>query len=425
MQLKFYLNTQKKTKDGQHPVYMYLTFEGERIRKPVPGVHAKERSWDSNKERIRRPSRSTPFDEIESLNNRLDFIETQLKQINQEAFDRRIRLTKKYILENLEDDSLVKVSRYDFFAIADQYLASIKPMKAERTLTGKQTVFNFLKDFQEAKSFKISFHKMDMEFFEALRKYCFEERTIIDKDGNKRDGTIEDNYFAKIVAVLKTFLNWAFDRDYLKDQTYKKFKATERETEVICLSMEEFLTLYNFEFKSKRLSQVRDFFVFGCSTGLRFSDLISLQASHIQEEFIVKNIQKTRENSIIPLNKYSKGILKKYENSVHDVLPKVSHQKFNEYLKECCREAGIDTPITITRFSGGRRKDSTHPKYDLIASHAARKTFTTLSLLMGVPERVVKSITGHRKEENFRRYVNFTKQFEKQQMDNAWDKISD
>jgi len=262
-----------------------------------------------------------------------------------------------------------------------------------------------------------------MEFFEALRKYAFQERKVLDKEGEPKDGTIEDNYFAKIVAVLKTFLNWALERDYLKDQTFKKFKASERETEVICLAMDEFLTLYNHEFKTKRLSQVRDVFVFGCSTGLRFSDLISLRAAHIQGDFIVKNIQKTQENNMIPLNKYSKGVLKKYKDTAFETLPLVSHQKFNEYLKECCKDAGINTPTTITRFSGGKRKSSTHPKYELITSHVARKTFITLSLLMGVPERVVRNTSGHKKEENFKRYVNFTKEYEKQQLDKGWDKI--
>ncbi|HRJ31362.1 MAG TPA: phage integrase SAM-like domain-containing protein [Cyclobacteriaceae bacterium] len=423
MQLKFYLNTQKKTRYGDHPVYMYITFNSDRIRKPVKGVHAKLKSWDESKERIRKAPRANPFDEVDSFNNRLDFIETQVKLIKQQAFDRRIKITKKYILERLEDESLTTTGNYDFFKIADQYLESIRPIKAPRTLRGKQTVFNFLKSFQEDKKYPISFTRIDLDFFEALRKYAFEERLIFDSLGKSVDGTIEDNYFAKIITVLKTFLNWAFERDYIKDQTYKKFKARERETEVICLTMDEFIRLSEFKFKSKRLDHVRDFFIFGCSTGLRFSDLTTLQSSHIQGDFVVKTIQKTQDNTTIPLNRFAKQILKKYEDTVHEVLPKVSHQKFNKYLKECCREAGIDTPISITRFAGGKRRETTLPKYELISSHAARKTFTTLSLLMGVPERVVRNITGHKKEENFKRYVNFSKEYEKQQVNNAWDKI--
>ncbi len=422
MQVKFYLDTQKKTKHGDSPVYMYITYSGKRIRKPVANVHASINEWDDDKQKIKR-TKADPLDETKGFNKRLEFIKAQVQVIDQEAFERRIELSEKYILERLTDESLVKADQFDFFKAVEKYLASIKSAKAERTLTGKRTVFNFLKSFQEDKSWPLAFHKMDMEFFEALRNYAFEEREIKDKEGNLIDGTIEDNYFAKIVTVLKTFLNWAFERDYIKTQTYKKFKASERETEVICLTLAEFIKLYEHKFKAKRLDRVRDFFIFGCSTGLRFSDLISLEAAHIQGDYIVKNIQKTQEDSVIPLNKYSKAILKKYKDTAYETLPKVSHQKFNKYLKECCKDAGIDTSITITRFSGGKRKSSTHPKHELITSHAARKTFATLSLLMGMPERVVRNITGHKKEENFKRYVNFTKEYEKQQMDDVWDKI--
>jgi integrase len=411
MNISFYLNTQLKTRHGDHPVYMYITYDGKRIRKPVNKVHTSQKLWDEEKQRIRRPAKADQLDETKSFNKRLEFIEVQVKLIDQEAFDRRIKLTEKYIIDRLMDESLVKMDQFDFFKAADQYLQSIKSVKAERTITGKKTVFNFLKQYQADTGNELTFHQMNITFFEDLRHYAFEKKKI------------GDNYFAKIIAVLKTFLNWAFERDYIKHEAFKKFQASERETEIICLTLEEFVSLYSHTFKSKRLDRVRDVFVFGCSTGLRFSDLVSLKPSNIQGDFIVKNIQKTQENIMIPLNKYSVGILKKYQDTIYETLPKVSHQKFNEYLKECCKEAGIDSTITITRFSGSHRKTTSHPKYELITSHAARKTFATLSLLMGMPERIVRNITGHKKEENFKKYVNFTKEYEKQQMNDVWDKI--
>ncbi|NOS93003.1 MAG: site-specific integrase [Cyclobacteriaceae bacterium] len=411
MNISFYLNTQLKTRHGDHPVYMYITYNGKRIRKPVNKVHANSQYWDDLKQRIKRPAKADPLDETKSFNKRLEFIEAQVKLIDQEAFDRRIKLTEKYIIDRLMDESLVKIDQFDFFKAADQYLQSIKSVKAERTITGKRTVFNFLKEYQDSTGNEITFHQMNVQFFEELRHYAFEKKKI------------GDNYFAKIIAVLKTFLHWSFERDYIKHESFKKFQAPERENEIICLTLEELMALCNHTFKSKRLDRVRDVFVFGCSTGLRFSDLVSLKPSNIQGDFIVINIQKTRENSVIPLNKFSAGILEKYKDTVYETLPKVSHQKFNSYLKECCKEAGIDTIVTITRFSGGHRQTTAHPKYELITSHAARKTFATLSLLMGMPERVVRNITGHKKEESFKRYVNFTKEYEKQQMNKVWDSM--
>ena len=387
----------------------------------MSGVHVSEKNWDNEKERIKKAARSNPFDEARSFNNRIDQIETQIKLIQQAAFDKRLQVSEKYILDRLNDENLIKADQHDFFSVVDQYMNSIRSVKAKWTMKGKQTCFKFLKDFERDCGFKISFQKMDLEFFEALRDYAFLERKVLDKDGETKDGTIEDNTFAKVIGVLKAFLSWAFERDYLIDQTYKKFKASERQTEIICLTLEEFIKLSSHQFKSKKLDYVRDIYIFGCSSGLRFSDLTSLSPSNIQGDFIVLNTQKTRENSMIPLNKYSKAILKKYKGTVYEPLPKISNQKLNQYIKECCKEVGFDMPMTITRFSGGKRKEFSSPKYDLITSHTARKTFTTLSLLMGVPERVVRTITGHKKEENFKRYVNFTREYEKQQMEKAWD----
>lgn len=411
MQLKFYLNKQKVSKHGDRPVYMSVTFENKRIRKPVTGVHCSEKFWDEKNQRIKRSSNKDPFNETASFNNRLDFIDSQMKLIKQSAFDRRVRLTEKFILDRLNDESNLIADRHDFFTIVNQYLESIRSVKANRTILGKVSAFNFLGDFQREEKYEITFENINLEFFEALRNYAFESRKI------------EDNYFAKIVAVTKTFLNWAHERDHIKDQTFRKFRALERPTEVICLTLEEFNALYAKDFNSRRLNQVRDVFIFGCSTGLRFSDLISLKESHITEDFITKNIQKTQETIMIPLNKFSRAILAKYEDTVQYPLPKVSSQKFNQYIKECCQIVGIDTPISITRFSGGVRKEATYPKYELISSHAARKTFTTLSLILGVPERIVRNITGHKKEENFRKYVNFSKEFEKQQLDTVWNSM--
>jgi site-specific recombinase XerD len=293
---------------------MYITFDNKRIRKPVTNVHTNEKAWDNEKQKIKRPTKPDLFDEVKAFNNRLDFIKAQIAVIDQESFDRRIKLSEKYILERLNDESLIKTDQYDFFTASLKYLESIKPVKAGRTITNKTTVFNFLKEFQKATSYELTFHQMNIEFFDALRKYAFEKKKI------------GDNYFAKIIAVLKTFLNWAYERDYIKHQEFKKFKASERETEVICLTLEEFLALYNHKFKSNRLARVRDVFVFGCSSGLRFSDLASLQPSNIQGDFIVKNIQKTKENSMIPLNKYSLGVLTKYKDSIHDHFLKYLHK---------------------------------------------------------------------------------------------------
>ena len=100
----------------------------------MANVHASVDNWDDEKQKIKRIAKADPFDDTNGFNKRLEFIKAQVQVIDQEAFERRIELTEKYILERLTDESLVKADQYDFFNAVDKYLASIKSVKAERTL---------------------------------------------------------------------------------------------------------------------------------------------------------------------------------------------------------------------------------------------------------------------------------------------------
>lgn len=218
-------------------------------------------------------------------------------------------------------------------------------------------------------------------------------------------------------------MNWATDRNFNSRSDYKKFKVSEVENEVVYLTIEEFKILFNHEFESKRLEHVRDTFCFACSTGLRFSDIKSLNNSHIKEGFIQKNIEKTRATDHrIPLNDFSNKILSKYKDTIHEPLPLISNQKYNDYIKECCKEAGINSLITISRSSGGQRSNKQIQKWQAVTSHTARKTFATNSLILGMDQMVVQNLTGHKKFEHFKKYVKIAEDVKTNQMD-AWNNI--
>lgn len=312
----------------------------------------------------------------------------------------------------MESEERVLLS-VDFITGFEEFLNKNKNTKAERTTTAYTTAFNYLKDFQEYTGTKLHFETINIDFFESLRDYSFEIKNI------------GSNYFSKIITIIKTYMNWALDREYHSNLAFKKFKASENEIEVIYLTMDELLKLYNFEFESKRLEHVKDTYCFGCFTGLRFSDIAQLKASNIFDDHIKLNIKKTKTiDHKIPLNQYSESVLEKYKDTIYEPLPVISSQKFNKYLKECCELAGIDTPTTITRYFGQKRIDKTVPKYELITSHTARKTFVTNSLILGMNQMVVRNITGHKKEDSFRRYVKIADDYKKQEMDNTWNKIN-
>jgi len=411
MQVSFSVRKNKINKSGLMPVLMTITFKGERVRKDVKDVRVKEKHWKAKDQRIKPSTKSEEYNYHVEYNKKLDEQESVVKSIFRYLMLNNIEPTKEFVLDKLNSGLEVNLT-HDFVDCFEEFIEKGKNIKTDGTLRRYRTALNFYKDFSEAKNFRLHFDNITIDFFEDFRDYAFEERNTL------------NNYFAKLVSVLKTFMNWSFDRGYHENIAYQKFKAPEQEIEVVYLTMEELMQLYKHEFESPRLEHTKDTYCFGCFSGLRYSDLKQLNSSHVFDDYIKLNIQKTKTiDHKIPLNRFAKEILDKYKDTIYEPLPVISREKMNKYIKECCELAGINTPTSTTRFVGKKRIDKTVPKHELITTHTARKTFVTNSLILGMKEMVVRNITGHKKEESFRRYVKIAEDFKKQEMDNTWDKL--
>lgn len=412
MQVSLQLRKDKITKTGYVPLRLVITFNGFRVRKNISQVKVLERDWKPKEQSIKPPKKNEPYNYHVEYNKIIEDTLSDVKILFRYIHLNNIEPTKVFITEKL-DKGLDKLNlTHDFYTSFDEFIEINKTTKVPRTIKSYVTTLNFLKDFENNTGYKITFDSIDNYFFEKLQDYTFLTRK------NK------NSYLAFIVKVLRTFLNWAYEREYHTNLKYKKLKAKEDETEVIYLTMDELMKLYNHEFKSTRLKHVRDVYCFGCFTGLRFSDIKALKPSNVFKTHIKITVQKTRSiDHKIPLNQFALQILERYNDTIYEPLPVISGQKFNKYIKECCEAVGIDTPTTVTRYIGQRRVDKTEPKHKFITSHTARKTFVTNSLILGMKEMVVRNITGHKKEESFRKYVKIAEDFKKQEMDNTWNKI--
>jgi integrase len=213
-------------------------------------------------------------------------------------------------------------------------------------------------------------------------------------------------------------MNWALKKKYHTNYDFKDFKKTSSETDEIALSVEELENLFQHDFsKMPRLERVRDVFVFGCATGLRYSDYSRISRENIRNGHVFINTQKLKSNLGIPLNKYSKSILEKYEYN----LPVISSQKFREYIKEACEKVGMDEMVVKTSFIGSKRIEERFKKHDMISTHTARRTFITISLEKGMRPDIVMSITGHKSYSSFKKYIKLSNKIREQEMLNAWN----
>ncbi len=420
----FYTRKDKADKDNMNPIWIQIAFNYQKFKKST-GIKIKEGHWNKISQRVRPNGKKEDYNNYAEYNDRLDELEKKAKDIIKNAFFNNIPLSKEYLESQWNIEAPIKPKGKGFFDLFEEFIEIQKADKASRTVSGHHTAKNFFREFKESTGYEIRFDNIDNSFFDSLKLYAFKTRTKEEKNdsGEKvvKSAVISDNYFSTLVARLKIFLNWATERGYNSNMIYLKFKAPEKEKDIICLSVGELDILLYYPFNSRKLAHVRDVYCFGCFTGLRWSDIKDLKPEHIVNDEIRKTIIKTKKYQKIPLIKPAIEILNRYKDYPGiGPLPVISSQKFNDYIKECCKEAQINEPITITKYSGGKPTAVTIPKYQLITSHTARKTFATLSLIHGMSERAVKEITGHKRDSSFNKYVKFADQVLKDSMDKAW-----
>lgn len=216
----------------------------------------------------------------------------------------------------------------------------------------------------------------------------------------------ENATIKKVLTDMRWFFRWLISQGFQIDMgilTYK-VRLKDVENQIIYLTWDEVMKMWNYEPQQDYLKRVKDVFLFCCFTSLRYSDVAQLKRENIINDTIQLVSQKTKDFLIIDLNDYSKSILEKYSNC-DKVLPVISNQKYNYYLKELAQLCGIDTPVTIVSICGSKRTTEVKPKYELITSHVARRTFISQAVIMGIPIPVIMKWTGHNDYKAMQPYI--------------------
>ena len=248
-----------------------------------------------------------------------------------------------------------------------------------------------LQDFQDYYKLKLRLGNFDDKIYNKFLKYCIE---IKDHSAN----TVHRN-----VGLLKTFLYWALSKKYTYNNNFINFKKPPKfRTDEIALNYQQVEEIYLYDFsKNKRLERVRDLFVFGCVTGMRFGNYSRISKQDIQGDFIrVVDLKSKSKKLSIPLNSISKAILEKYNY----ILPNISNQKMNEFIKEVFKEMKFTEDIKKTMKYGDELIDKKSEFWERISSHTARRSFITIMKNNKVPDKVIMSYTGHTSLEVFNNY---------------------
>ena len=203
---------------------------------------------------------------------------------------------------------------------------------------------------------------------------------------------------------------------YTSNLDFKSISIKPRETSHISLSDSELNDIAGLELE-ERLGYYRDLFLIGSYSGQRYSDYKRIDKKYIKGNSIVIRAKKTGQFSYIPLNKKLKDLLDKYDWSLKLVTP----QKFNINVQKICKIAGFDETIQVDTFYGNKKVSKDVPKWKLIGSHIARRTFITLSSQKGVPASLIMQATGIKGHKTLSNYIKVDQDKLNEEMFKAWD----
>jgi integrase len=215
-------------------------------------------------------------------------------------------------------------------------------------------------------------------------------------------------YIKYNLILIKGMVRKAGNYGYAVDPSYDDVDIDDEEIPAIYLSPNDIARIYYYQGLTRRQEKIRDLFVIGCYTALRYSDLSSLKKEDFQNGNIVKITKKTGVRVVIPIHDFVKEIYDKYDG---DVSPNVSSQQFNRMIKKICRKIGFTEPVYQTFTRGGKVVTETKEKWELISSHTARRSGATNLVNTGrLKVEEIMRVTGHVSEKSFRRYIKTSKE---------------
>lgn len=380
----FLIRKSKANKNGKSPIYLRIVGKNDRAELSTKKYIEPER-WSTEKGRVigNKP-------EIQALNRYLDQLQHKVLESETQILKEGGKINASSIKDKLRNKSKPE---HDLISYFNDHLDKMNELigngYAENTYKRYSTCFNHLKTYldKEYGKNKINFSELDLAFIQGFEHYL-----------KTKKNPCNHNSALKYIDHLKKVVNSAIDRDLVSNNPFKKYKAKYEETDPEYLTYPEIKRIQKKELPVGRVDRVRDVFLFCCYTGLAYVDVEKLSQSDIQEDaagdkWLVVKRQKTKEPAYILLLKVPLSVIEKYkddpETEEGNLLPVISNQKTNAYLKEVATLCSISKNLTF---------------------HMARHTFaTTIALENGVPMDTVQKILGHKDARSTQHYARVTK----------------
>ncbi len=392
---------QDKVKTDKALIYVRITVDSQRVELSLKRyIHPLE--WNAVKGQARGSRK-----EMAQLNTYLEQIRSRLTECYQEIQLKKQLITAKGIKSLFlgTDDN-----QYTLTKLVAYHNETMKTVLAVGTLKNYGTTEKYILEFLKAKkgTSDVYLSEINYQFIIDFELFLRNHKPA---DHQK---PMQNNGVMKHLERLRKMLTLAIKMELMTKDPFSKYSLHFNKVERGFLTESELETIENKKFSIERLQITKDLFVFSCYTGLSYIDLMKLTPDKInlgidKQYWITTKREKTSNPVRVPLLPKALEIIQKYENHPKVVangtlLPHISNQKLNGYLKEVADLCEITKNITF---------------------HLARHTFaTTITLLNGVPIETVSKMLGHTKISTTQIYAKVVEQKVSQDMLKLQEKLS-
>jgi integrase len=425
--------TAEKPTNNKIPIYMWITFgKDKRVQFYTRELINNINQWDDHYiERVKndrdhfRPVKSQVTNSTE-INERLEELAKETRRLIELANNHEppIELTAEYLKAELKawidpdtDSKAVHgISVVDALAAYKEYVTLNMAPKTAQGL--EQVYYNINAFIDTQKSKYVSLSEIDQAFVNGFESF------LITTTGQHKK-KLSHNTYCKNLKILRSFLKWCTDKKKCYEGNVK-ISYKENESEILFLTLEEIDALEKVVFEDKKLERIRDVFVFGCFTGLRYGDIKKLKKSDLRNGHIHYFEQKKNATTSKSIKLVTKtlALIEKYKDWPGEMLLP-AYANPNRKLKDVFKAAGINQTISIVKkFAGGRTEETIVQRWEKATSHMERKSFITNSLAKNMPPAILMSITGHVKDSKaFKRYYEINDKHRDDAMDDAFGKL--
>ncbi|MEI3154317.1 MAG: phage integrase SAM-like domain-containing protein [Odoribacter sp.] len=278
-----------------------------------------------------------------------------------------------------------------FHVFAAEYLSICK--KSDAYKKSLQNAVNHLQRFSDNSGTPI---------FTNLNEQTIEDFVYYLQCQNLMSSTVKNN-----VNRIKYLLKKAHRFGYEVNSIVEDFNVPDEEGNAVFLTMREVYKIHRYTDLTPREIEIKDYFIIGCLTALRFSDYSRLKPKNFIRNKIVIKTKKTNTPVQVPMHPVVKEIIQKYNK---ELPPSPSVQHFNRQIKNICQKIGLKKKVLFERQIGLLRVSKLIPKYQFVSSHTARRTAATNMYLAGIVPFRIMLITGHKTEKSFFRYIRITRE---------------